>query len=96
MDNRVGLIFFAIFVLLFAFAFVFGWVSFDASENNVLYGVLAMVGFVVVLAGSLINGGIIRTEGGALSVWYFSLSIFVGITFVWYMTRCGTAFGWWT
>jgi hypothetical protein len=94
MDNRVGLIFFAIFVLLFAFTFVFGWESLALS--NVLYGVLAMIGFVVVLAGSLINGGIIRTEGGALSVWYFSLSIFVGITFVWYLTRCGTAFGWWT
>jgi hypothetical protein len=93
MDNRSGLIFFAVFVLLFVFAFVFCLESLNLG--NVTYGVLAMVGFVVCLAGSLINGVLIKKDGGALALWYFSFAVIVGIIMIWYMTRCGSAFGFW-
>jgi branched-subunit amino acid transport protein len=94
MDNRSGLLIFGIFVLLFAFTFVFGLDSLNIP--NVVYGVLAMIGYVVCISGALINGVLMRKDGGALSVWYFAYSIIVSIIFIWYMTRCGTAFGWWT
>ncbi len=94
MDNRSGLLIFGIFVLLFAFTFVFGL---DAlAVPNLTYGVLAMIGFTVCVFGSLVNGLFIRRDGGALAVWYFTYTIVTGIVFVWFMTRCGTAFGWWT
>jgi hypothetical protein len=94
MDNRSGLLIFGIFVLLLAFTFVF---CLDAlAIPNVTYGVLAMIGYLVCLVGGLMNGLFIRKDGGALSIWYFTFSIITGIIFVWYMTRCGTAFGWWT
>jgi len=94
MDNRVGLVFFVIFVLLFAFAFGFGWYALEMP--SLVFGILALVGFIVVLAGSLINGALIKNEGGALAPWYFTLAIVVGVVFVWYLTRSGTALGFWT
>ena len=33
--------------------------------------------------------------GEALATWFFTYAIIVAIVMVWYLTRCGTAFGWW-
>ena len=93
MDTKNGLINFSLFVFVFIFAFVF---SVDAlSSPNTFYGVLALVGFIVSLSASLFNGILARRDGEALALWYFVYAVLVGIITVWYMTRCGTAFGWW-
>lgn len=94
MDNRSGLLIFAIFVLLFAFTFVFCWDALD--KENVFYGVLALIGYVTCVSFGLFNGLLLRKDGGALAVWYYGYTILVSIVTVWYFTRCGTAFGWWT
>jgi len=93
METRNGLITFGIFVLLFAFTFVF---CLDAlAIPNTTYGVLALIGFVVCIATSLFNGFTAHQNGEALAVWFNSYAVIVSIVFVWYLTRCGTAFQWW-
>lgn len=93
METKNGLINFMLFIFIFVFAFVF---SLDAlSQPNTLYGVLALIGFLVSLGGSLFNGALSHRDGEALSLWYFVYAGVVAIVTVWYLTRCGTAFGWW-
>jgi hypothetical protein len=93
METRNGLITFFIFVLLSAFAFVF---CLDAlTDSNVKYGVLALIGFLAIIITSLFNGFTAKQNGEALAVWFNGWAIIVSIAFVWYLTRCGTAFGWW-
>jgi len=93
MDAKNGLVNFALFVVLLAFSFVF---SIDGlAAANVTYGVLALIGFIVCLAGSLFTGVLSHRDGEALAIWYFTYSVVVGIVLVRYLTRCGTAFGWW-
>jgi hypothetical protein len=93
MDTKNGLVVFGLFILLFAFTFVF---CLDAlAIPNTLYGVLALIGYIACVAGSLFNGMMARRDGEALSIWYFTYAIIVSIVFVWYLTRCGTAFQWW-
>jgi NADH:ubiquinone oxidoreductase subunit 6 (subunit J) len=93
METRNGLLTFGIFVLLFVFTFVF---CLDAlSASNTTYGVLALIGFVVCVAASIFYGFIARQNGEALGVWFNCYAVVVCIAFVWFMTRCGTAFKWW-
>jgi hypothetical protein len=93
METRNGLITFGIIVLLFAFTFVF---CLDAlAIPNMMYGIYALIGFVVCVAFSIFNGFMAKKNGEALSVWYNSYAVIVSIVFVWYLTRCGTAFQWW-
>lgn len=93
MDTKNGLVNFVLFVFIFAFSFVF---SLDAlATPNTFYGVLALIGYLVSLGGSLFNGILARRDGEALSLWYFTYAVIVAIITVWYLTRCGTAFGWW-
>ncbi len=93
MDTRNGLVNFTLFIFIFAFSFVF---SIDAlAQPNTLYGVLALVGFIVCLAGSIFNAILARQGGEALATWFFTYAVIVAIVTVWYLTRCGTAFGWW-
>jgi hypothetical protein len=93
METRNGLITFGIFVLLAVFTFVF---CLDAlALPNTTYGVLAMIGYVVCIAASLFNGFTSRQNGEALATWFNSYAVVISIVFVWYLTRCGTAFKWW-
>jgi hypothetical protein len=93
METRNGLITFGIFVLLSVFTFVF---CLDAlAIPNMTYGVLALIGFVVVVAASFFNGFTSSKNGEALGIWFNSWAVVVSIVFVWYLTRCGTAFKWW-
>jgi len=93
MDTRNGLVTFGIFVLLFAFTFIF---CLDAlSIPNTAYGVYALIGYIVCIAMALFNGHMAKQNGEALAVWFNSYAVIVSIVFVWYLTRCGTAFGWW-
>ncbi len=94
MESRNGLITFGIFVLLSVFTFVF---CVDAlSIPNTTYGILAIIGYVVIIAASFFNGFTARKNGEALGVWFTSWAILVSIVFVWYLTRCGTAFKFWS
>jgi len=93
MDTKNGLINFSLFIFVFAFSFIF---SIDAlASPNAFYGVLALIGYLVSLSTSLFNGILAKRDGEALSLWYFVYAVVVAIVTVWYMTRCGTAFGWW-
>mgnify|MGYP001768541049 CR=1 FL=1 len=93
MDTRNGLLNFGVFVLLFAFTFVF---CLDAlAVPNTMYGVLALIGYVVCIAFGFFNGFTAHKNGEALAIWFNSYAVIVSIVFVWYLTRCGTAFGWW-
>jgi hypothetical protein len=93
MESRNGLILFGLFVLIFAFTFVF---CLDAlAVPNTFYGILALIGYVVCIAASLFTGYTSRQNGESIATWFSAYSIVVSIIFIWYLTRCGTAFGWW-
>jgi len=93
MDTKNGLVNFSLFVLIFAFSFVFCLHA--ISLPNTFYGVLALIGFVACIVGSLFTGVMSHRDGEALAIWYFTYAVIVSIVTVWYLTRCGTAFGWW-
>ncbi len=93
MDTRNGLITFGLFVLLFAFTFVF---CLDAlALPNTFYGVIAIVGFIVCIIAAIFNGFTAKQNGEALATWFNFYALVVGIVFVWYLTRVGSAFKWW-
>jgi hypothetical protein len=93
METRNGLLTFGIFVLLAAFTFVF---CLDAlAIPNMTYGVLALIGYLVCITAGFFYGFTARQNGEALAVWFNSYAVVVSIVFVWYLTRCGTAFGLW-
>jgi hypothetical protein len=93
METRNGLLTFGIFVLLSVFTFVF---CLDAlAIPNTTYGVLALIGYVVVIAASFFTGFTARKNGEALGVWFNTWAVIVSIVFVWYLTRVGSAFKWW-
>jgi len=93
MDTRNSLINFGIFVLLFAFTFVFCLHA--LSVPSTLYGVLAIIGFVVCISMSIFNGYTGGKNGEAIAPWFYTYTVIASIIFVWYLTRCGTSFGWW-
>lgn len=93
MDAKNGLVPFGLLILLFVFTFVF---CLDAlAIPNTFYGVLALVGYVVIIAASLFLGLLARRDGEALTLYFNIYGVVVSIIFIWYLTRCGTAFGWW-
>ncbi|HOK00192.1 MAG: hypothetical protein N2509_05435 [Treponemataceae bacterium] len=93
MDNRTSMLFFIALVILFAFTFVFG---IDAlALPNVTYGILALIGFVVCISFSLFQWALLKKERGAMMPWFMTYAVVIGIIFVWYLTRCGSAFKWW-
>lgn len=93
MDNRTGLLLFLVVCLLFGFSFVLG--NDSLANGNIAYGVLALLGYLVVISTSILNGLFAKRDGGALALWYFALVVVVSIVFVWFATRCGVAFKWW-
>lgn len=93
MDNRTSMLLFIGLVVLFAFTFVFGL---DAlALPNVKYGVIALIGHAVCMGFSLFQWALLKKEGGAMVPWFITYAVLAGIVTVWYLTRCGTAFGWW-
>ena len=93
MDNRPSLLLFFGLVVLFAFTFVF---CLDAlSIPNVKYGVIALLGYLVCLGFSLFQAALLKKDGSPLLLWFRTYTVVLGIVFVWYLTRCGTAFAWW-
>jgi len=93
MDNRTNILLFLGLTALFAFTFIFG---IDAlALPNVKYGVVSLIGFIICLGFSLFQAALLKKDGSSLLLWFRSYTIVIGIVFVWYLTRCGTAFGWW-
>jgi len=90
---RNYLVFFFILILVFAFTFVFCWQA--IQEKNVLYGTLAVLGYLTGLIASLVIGFQAREESGSLFVWFFGYTILISIFFVWYLTRGGSLFQFW-
>jgi hypothetical protein len=93
MDAKNGLVPFGLLLVLFGFTFIF---CMDAlALPNVFYGGLALGGYIVCVAASLFLGMMAHREGEALSLYFYIYGVIVAIIFIWYLTRCGTAFGWW-
>ncbi len=93
MDNRTNMVLFFSLAVIFAFTFVF---CLDAlSLPNVTYGIIALIGYIICMGFSLFQAALLKKEGSPLVYWFRTYTIVVGIVFVWYLTRTGTAFGWW-
>lgn len=78
---------FSLFILL-VFSFAFGYVS--IYSEVMIAGIFALVGLLTALIVSLMIGLASREEGGALYIWFFSISGVTGVLLVWYLTRAGT------
>ena len=78
---------FGLFLLLI-FTFAFCYVS--VYSENLIAGIFALVGYVVVIAISIAIGLASREEGGTLYVFFFAITLIASIVFIWYLTRAGT------
>jgi hypothetical protein len=93
MENKSVLALFFVLIVIFIFSFT---LSLDAiANNNALYGVYALVGFVVLVLLSLFQSMFLKKDGVSVAYWFRALSVVSLIVLVWYMTRAGTLFGWW-
>lgn len=93
MEAKNGLVPFGLIILLSVFTFVF---CLDAlALPNTFYGVLALAGYVVAIAACFFLALLGRRDGEALVLYFNVYGVLVSIVFIWYLTRCGTAFGWW-
>ena len=93
MDNKSILALFFVLIVVFIFSFT---LSLDAiANNNVMYGVYAFVGFIVLVFLSLFQGIFLKKDGVAVAYWFRTLSVVSLIILIWYSTRAGTLFGWW-
>jgi hypothetical protein len=86
--TRNYLVFFFGLFLLLVFTFLFCYIA--IYNENLVAGILAIVGFLASLIISIIIGLASREEGGALYVWFFSTAGVTAVIFVWYLSRAGT------
>jgi hypothetical protein len=93
MDNRTNMLLFISLTVLSALTFVFGLDALVIS--SVKYGVISLIGYLICLGFSIFESALLKKDGSPLLLWFRVYTIVVGIVFVWYLTRCGTAFGWW-
>lgn len=94
MDNRTSMLLFIGLVVLFAFTFVFCLDALFDPERQVR-GNRASIGCLVCMGFALFKRALLKKDGAPMTLWFTTYSIVVGIVFVWYPTRCGTAFAWW-
>lgn len=93
MDNKSVLVLFFALIVVFIFSFT---LSMDAVANNqVMYGIYAFAGFLLLVLIALAESMSLKKEGVSLSYWFRTLSIVSLIVLVWYSTRVGALFGWW-
>ena len=78
---------FGLFLLLI-FTFLFCYIA--IYNENLVAGILAIVGFVAALVIAIMIGISSREDGGALYVWFFGLGGVTAVVFVWYLSRAGT------
>lgn len=93
MDNKSILVLFFVFIVVFILSFT---LCLDAVANNqVMYGIYAFVGFLVLILLSLFESMTLSKSGVSLAYWFRAITIISLIVFIWYLTRVGTLFGWW-
>ena len=78
---------FGIFLLL-VFSFAFCYVG--IYSENLIAGILAIVGYLAALIMSIVIGQASREEGGSLYIWFFAIAAVTAILLVWFLTRAGT------
>jgi len=86
--TRNYLIFLFGLFLLLVFTFLFGYIA--IYNENLVAGILAIVGFLAALIIGVLIGLSSREEGGALYIWFFSIAGVTAVVFIWYLTRAGT------
>lgn len=84
--NFLVFLFGAIILLVFSFAFCYAAIY----AENLIAGILALVGFVATLAISLVIGIACRDESGSLALWFYGVAVIAGVLLIWYVTRAGT------
>ena len=87
MTRNFGVFIIGLFLLLI-FTFAFCYVS--IYSENLIAGIFALVGYVVVIVISIAIGLASREEGGTLYVFFFAITLISSIVFIWYLTRAGT------
>ncbi len=85
---RNYLIFFFGLIVIFAFSALFGYQGIYAE--NLLAGILAIIGFVAAIVISLIIGIASREEGGSLFIYFFVITGVSTLLLIWFLTRAGT------
>ncbi len=86
--TRNYLIFFFGLFLLLIFTFLFCYIA--IYNENLVAGILAIVGYVAALIIAIMIGISSREEGGALYVWFFGVAGVTAVVFIWYLSRAGT------
>ncbi len=78
---------FGLFLIL-VFAFLFAYIA--IYNENLVSGILAIVGFLAALIIGVMIGLSSREEGGALYIWFFGIAGVTAVIFIWYLSRAGT------
>jgi len=86
--TRNYLVFFFGLFLLLVFTFLFCYIS--IYNENLVAGILSIIGYVAALIIAIMIGLASREEGGALYVWFFGVAGVTAVVFVWYLSRAGT------
>jgi len=86
--TRNYLVFFFGLFLLLVFTFLFCYIS--IYNENLVAGILSIIGYVAALIIAIMIGLASREEGGALYVWFFWVAAVTAVVFVWYLSRAGT------
>ncbi len=86
--TRNYLVFFFGLFLLLVFTFLFCYIS--IYNENLVAGILSIIGYVAALIIAIMIGLASREEGGALYIWFFGVAGVTGVVFVWYLSRAGT------
>jgi hypothetical protein len=84
--NFLVFLFGAIILLVFSFAFCYAAIY----AENLIAGILALVGFVATLVMSLVIGIACKDESGSLALWFYGVAVITGALLIWYVTRAGT------
>jgi hypothetical protein len=93
MENKSILALFFVLIVIFIFSFT---LCLDAiANNNVMYGIYSLVGFVVLVFLSLFQSFMLKKDGVSVAYWFRALSTVSLVVLVWYLTRAGNLFGWW-
>ena len=93
MDNKSVLSLFFVLIVVLIFSFT---LSLDAiAHNQVMYGIYAFAGFIILVLLSFFESMSLKKDGISLASWFRVLSILSLIVLVWYTTSAGGLFGWW-
>ncbi len=85
---RNYLIFLFGLIVIFVFSALFGYQGIYAE--NLVAGILAIIGFVAALVVSIFIGLASREEGGSLFIYFFVITGLSAILLIWFLTRAGT------